>query len=201
MKKLCVALLALTMVVGIGVSTSLAEAYISGSVGAVILNDADIEDDYGKGEMTFDTGIGFVGAVGSRSTGGNNNRIELEVGYRTNDFDKIKADGYSVSIDGDITTISLMGNIYLDIPTSGKFSPFIGGGVGYANIEGDLDSFGTEDDNVFAYQLILGGSIAASRKLYFDLQYRFFGTEDPDFDGLEAEYTTHNLMIGLRHNF
>ena len=201
MKKICVALLALTMVVGIGVSTSLAEAYISGSVGAVIVNDADIDEGDLEGEVTFDTGIAFIGAVGSRSTGGNNSRVELELGYRTNDFDEFKAYGQSANFDGDITTISLMGNVYLDVFTSGKFTSFIGGGVGYANIESDLDSFGTKDDDVFAYQLILGGSIAASSKLYVDLQYRYFGTQDPEFGEIDAEYTTHNMLIGLRHSF
>ena len=54
---------------------------------------------------------------------------------------------------------------------------------------------------VVAYQLALGGSFAASESLNIDLQYRFFGTADPDFEGLEAEYSTHNFMVGLRHAF
>ncbi len=200
MKKLFITILALTMVVGFGVSTSFAGPYISGSLGAVILNDIDIDDGFDSGEITFDTGVGFVGAIGNAL--GNGARVELELGYRTNDLDEVKIDGLgSASLDGDFSALSLMGNAYYDFPTSGKFSPFIGGGIGYANVEADLDDIDSEDDNVFAYQLMLGGSIAASENLYVDLQYRFFGTEDPNFGGDDAEYTTHNVMIGLRHNF
>ena len=94
-----------------------------------------------------------------------------------------------------------MGNAYYDFSTEGSFSPYIGAGLGYANVEADLDDFGDEDDNVFAYQFILGGSFASSETLSVDLQYRYFATDDPEFDGLEAEYSTHNLMIGLRQSF
>jgi opacity protein-like surface antigen len=34
-----------------------------------------------------------------------------------------------------------------------------------------------------------------------DLQYRYFATADPDFDGTEAEYQTHNFFAGLRFDF
>jgi opacity protein-like surface antigen len=94
-----------------------------------------------------------------------------------------------------------MGNAYYDFSTEGSFSPFIGAGLGFANIEADLDDFDSEDDTVFAYQFILGGSLTASEQLSVDLQYRYFATDDPEFDDLDAEYSTHNVMIGLRHSF
>jgi opacity protein-like surface antigen len=94
-----------------------------------------------------------------------------------------------------------MGNAYYDFSTEGSFSPYIGAGLGYANVEADLDDFGDEDETELAYQVILGGSFTSSVGLSIDLQYRYFGTDDPEFDGLEAEYSTHNLMIGLRQSF
>ena len=59
---------------------------------------------------------------------------------------------------------------------------------------------------MFAYQLILGVSFASVETLSVetlsvDLQYRYFATDDPEFDDLDAEYSTHNLMIGLRQSF
>jgi len=188
------------VVTGFGVSTSFAGTYISANVGAVILSDSDIDDGVDTGEFSFDTGFGFLGAVGSSMENGG--RVEAELGYRTNDFDELEVDGIGkAEIDGDIRSLSFMVNAYYDISTEGGFSPFIGAGLGYANIEADLDNFEKEDDSVLAYQLILGGSFASSEQLSVDLQYRYFATEDPEFDGLDAEYSTHNVMIGLRRSF
>ena len=199
MKKILACFLTF-IVTGFGVSASFADSYISGNLGAVILNDSDIDDGPLSGEFTFDTGVGFVGALGSSLQ--NDGRVEVELGYRKNDFDETKIDGLGkADIDGDITSLSLMGNAYYDISTEGSFSPYIGAGLGFANIEADLDDVGDEDDTVFAYQFILGGSFASSETLSVDLQYRYFATDDPEFDGLDAEYSTHNVMIGLRRSF
>jgi opacity protein-like surface antigen len=188
------------VVTGFGVSTSFAGTYISGNLGAVIVEDSDFDAGPLSGEFTFDTGFGFLGALGSSMDNGV--RIEAELGYRKNDFDEVKIDGLGKGdIDGDISSLSLMGNAYYDFSTEGSFSPFIGAGLGYANIEADLDGAGDEDDSVFAYQLILGGSFASSETLSVDLQYRYFATDDPEFDGVDAEYSTHNFMIGLRQSF
>ena len=188
------------VVVGFGVSTSFAGPYISATLGAVVVNDSDIDDGVDTGEFTFDSGFGFVAALGSSAESGA--RAEAELGYRKNDFDKIKVDGLGkADIDGDLTSLSLMGNIYYDFPTEGSFSPYIGAGLGFANLDADLDDFGDEDETELAYQLILGGSFTPGAGLSIDLQYRYFATDDPEFDGLEAEYSTHNLMIGLRQSF
>ncbi len=200
MKKLSIVFLALALMIGLVVSTACAEMYYSGNMGIVSAADSDISDGSDSGELSFDDGFAITGAVGY--TLGYAARVELEMGYRANDVDKITLDGYgSGSIDGDMTTISLMGNAYYDFASVGRFTPFIGAGIGLANIEAEFDLAGNEDDTVFAYQLAAGGSFAVSENLNIDLQYRYFGTENPDFDGLEAEYNTHNLIFGLRFNF
>jgi opacity protein-like surface antigen len=188
------------VVTGFGVSTSFAGTYISGNLGAVIVEDSDFDAGPLSGEFTFDTGFGSVAALGSSFQNGG--RVEAELGYRKNDFDEVKFDGIGkADIDGDISALSGMGNAYYDFSTKGSFSPFIGAGLGFANIEVDLDGASSEDDTVFAYQFILGGSFASSETLSVDLQYRYFATDDPEFDGVDAEYSTHNFMIGLRQSF
>ena len=151
--------------------------------------------------------IGFVAAIGSSVDSGgrtveSGGRVEAELGYRQNDFDELKGFGFgNVDIDGDISALSLMGNIYYDFTTDGGFYPFIGVGLGFANVEADIDNGGSEDETELAYQVILGGSFTTSAGFSIDLQYRYFGVDDPEFDGLEVEYRTHNLMIGLRQSF
>jgi opacity protein-like surface antigen len=201
MKKIFVCFLTF-IITGFGVSASFADTYISGNLGAVIVNDSDFDAGPLSGEFTFDTGAGFLGALGSSNEG--NGRVEIELGYRENDFDEIKFDGIGkTDIDGDISSLSLMGNAYYDFSTEGGFPLFIGVGIGAASIEADLDidDVDSEDDTVFAYQFIFGGSFATSNAFSVDLQYRYFATDDPEFDGVDAEYGTHNVMIGLRQSF
>ena len=215
MKNILVCFLTL-VVIGSGISASFADIYISGSLGAVILNDSDIDEGPINGKFTFDTGPGFLLAIGSsvetggristqnrgRSSDKSYARLEAELGYRKNDVDKIKIDGLgSGSVDGDFSSVSLMGNLIYDFATEGYFTPYIGAGAGVANVKADTDDSNSENDTVLAGQFILGASVAANESLTVDFQYRYFATDDPEFDGLDAEYSTHNLMIGLRHIF
>jgi len=203
MKKVLLILLLLAIFVGFSVSTSFADLYISGNVGSVILNDADIDNDGDDGELAFDSGILATFAVGTAI--GSAGRVEAEIGYRQNDLDKMEFDdkgSFSLEDGGDVTATFLMGNGYYDFKNGSHFTPFIGGGLGFANVEYDLDSMdGKEDDNVMAYQLILGVGFAATEQLSIDLQYRYFATADPEIDGSDVEYQTHNIMLGLRYSF
>ncbi len=179
---------------------AVADVYYAGNMGVVAVSDSDLDDGADSGEMSFDDGFAATGAVGAMV--GSHSRIELELGYRENDLDKLSVAGSdSVDRHGDLRAISLMGNIYYDFLTDSTFRPFVGIGLGAANVEADSDRIGDEDDNVFAYQLAAGGSLALSDNLNIDIQYRYFGTEDPDFSGVEAEYNTHNVFFGLRLQF
>ena len=33
------------------------------------------------------------------------------------------------------------------------------------------------------------------------IKYRYFATSDPEFDGTEVEYASHNIYAGIRLNF
>jgi opacity protein-like surface antigen len=190
------------LVTGFWVSASFADTYISGNLGAVIVEDSDFDDGPLSGEFTFDSGYGLLGALGSSNQ--KNGRVEIELGYRENDFDEIKIDGLGkADLDGDLSSLSLMANAYYDYSTDGGFPLFIGVGIGAASIEADpdIDDVDSEDDTVFAYQFIFGGSFSTSKAFSVDLQYRYFATDDPEFDGVDAEYATHNVMIGLRQSF
>ena len=197
MKKQFVVLLALTMFIGLGVSAAFAAPYVSGNVGAVWLEDSDFGD---EAEISFDTGFGITAAIGNAYENGL--RGEVEFGYRTSDMDEFDSDLGSGSIDdGDISTISLMLNGYYDFRPKETICPFIGAGIGYANVEGDIDELGSEDDNVFAYQVAVGVAFAINPQTKIDVQYRYFDTDDGDFDNLEVEYGTHNAMLGVRYSF
>ncbi|MCD6187335.1 MAG: porin family protein [Desulfuromusa sp.] len=200
MKKALVVLLSLVIFVGFAVSTASAGAYVSGNLGASFLMHSDFKEDGHSGKITYDGGGAATVALGTSIFNGA--RIEAEIGARKNDLDDVKFSGLgSRSIDGDVTTTSLMGNVYYDFKNETRFITSIGGGLGVANVDFDFDDFSNDDDTVVAYQLMLGVGYPITKQIVVELQYRFFGTADPDIDGTDLEYYSHNVLLGLRYGF
>lgn len=196
--------MAAAVILGVGAPAT-APAQMYGSVnGAIVLaTDSDLEESGLTGEVSFDPGFGLLGALGYRPPG-SPVRIEGEIGVRSNEFDELTIDGLgTASIDGDATAISLMFNGYYDLPAGG-INPFVMAGVGFANVEFEIDEPGVDassDDDVFAYQLGAGVAVPIGPTLSMDASYRYFATDDLDLDGTDAEYATHNFLLGLRASF
>jgi len=57
---------------------------------------------------------------------------------------------------------------------------------------------GSEDDSAFAYQFGLGLGYSINENWIIDISYKYFATEDPDFEGTKSEYDSHNITIGFR---
>ncbi|MDY0269650.1 outer membrane protein [Trichloromonas sp.] len=200
MRGLGMVLVGAMVVLGTVTSVS-ARPYVSGSAGVVLADDAELRDNYGdRADLSFDVGAGFAGAIGASNEKGL--RGEVEFAYRYNEMDEFNASwSGSYQVDGEVSTFSVMGNLYVDFFPGEMICPFMVGGIGFANIDADIDYYGSDNDSVFAYQL--GGGVAFSVGPYtkLDLQYRYFATEDPDFAGIEADYDTHNIFFGIRQSF
>jgi opacity protein-like surface antigen len=227
MRKQSIVPLTLVMVLGWGIATAGAAQYLSTNLGGVWVEDSDYSfSEYGygpgyeysyteDGDFSFEAGYGFTLAAGNDF--GNGVRAEIEFGFRSNDLDDI--DGsyqlydydfsygtyyeegtFKGSTRGDVTATSFMANLFYDFLPAEAVTPFLGMGIGLANV--DVDTVvGSEEDTVLAYQLAAGFAFALNPNTTIDLQYRYFATDDPEFQGVEAEYATHNLMIGLRFGF
>jgi len=157
-------------------------------------DDLDFENDW-SGHLGI--GHGFA----------NGFRLEGEFAYRSNDFE---------AFDGEATALALMANLYYDFNRDGRWQPYVGVGVGGAQVEVDgavgpisFDS----DDTVFAYQGLAGVAVGLSDRLSLDVGYRYFvapdvgvsGTFDTG-DGLvpletEADYKHQAVTVGLRWQF
>lgn len=192
MKRLCVLGFALAVILGGLASEAVATPYASGNFGMVTVSDSTLSGPGPSSEMSMDAGFGFIAAVGNNFDG---LRGEVEVAYRTNDLDQIS----SIEQSGEITSTAVMGNLLVDLPLSEAVRPFFGGGIGLVNVE--LSNGGSEDDTVFAYQAIAGIGFPLTHVTTLDLQYRYFASTDPKFEGTEAEYQTHNFFAGLRFDF
>lgn len=178
-------------------------AYFAVAAGPTWLDDATLSDASGSIDAEFDAGFGLVVALGHAFDAV---RAEIELGYRKNDIDSFGAMGFSVPASGDVTSKSVMANLYYDFTPEAQWSPFLGAGLGVARVEVDNAAvmgipLGNADDTVFAWQLMAGIGSKLTRSTTLDLSYRYHATSDPDFSGIEAEYDSHNIMAGIRVAF
>jgi opacity protein-like surface antigen len=165
-------------------------------------------------EVENDTGWAAGGAIGYGFDFGL--RAEAEVAYRWNDLDRAKVVTTAIDLEGDTTALSVMGNLWFDVPLTGRVRPFLGGGIGMAQVSlNDVEvsvlapgtTFVDDSDWVFAYQV--GGGVAFQVAPGVDLtaEYRYFGTDDPEYEleavplDAEYEYSSHSVMFGLRYSF
>jgi len=127
-------------------------------------------------------------------------RSEFEFTYRSNDANTF----------GSVDVYSIMKNFLVDIETPYEYvSPYVGIGIGYANIDSDFDSLsGISVDNAgaFAFQPIAGVSLEMLERKFLYFEYRYFSTTDlgvsvfdTAFEGVN--YQAHNLFMGLRFEF
>ena len=200
-KRILIAACAIPFVI---CSTALAEVYVSGNIGLAMPNDSDTDLIYSGFPVTVtfesDEGLALGVAVGY---GFGNGRIEVEYAYQQNDLEEIELSvfGFSASeiIGGETNSNSFLLNGYYDFKNTSSFTPFLSAGLGVSNVE--VDSGGSADDTVFAYQLGAGVAYAITDKFFVDLKYRYFATENPELDGFEVEYSSHNFYLGGRFSF
>lgn len=97
-----------------------------------------------------------------------------------------------------------MANLYYDLYLSrlgvgaaaGNVALFAGGGMGLVNFEID-----DEDDSVFGYNVAGGLHIDITDRIGLNFRYLWIASEDPEFDNIDSEYSSHNLLAGLRFTF
>lgn len=139
-------------------------------------------------------------------------RGEIELAYQQNDFDKAFSSGVNRTIDGEISTISYLFNLYYDFDNDTNFTPYLTAGVGFTSLQikdFSLPATATDpafastndEDLVFTYQIGCGVAYAIERNISIDINYRRFTPSDPDFNTVQSEYTSNNFYVGLRINF
>ena len=159
----------------------------------------------------YDTGLVGQAALGYSSAGGF--RLELEAGYREADASDLEFSGFNIDMGGTTTVYSVMANVLLDMVWSpghrsiSSVRPFIGIGAGAARVDLDLDLSGTdfvEDDaDLAAFQGLAGVAFHIGNNLAITTTYSYFRTTKADFEDaagndIEAHFSSHNIMAGIR---
>ncbi len=175
------------------------------------------------GKASHEDGYVFGGVLGYDFGGV---RLEGELARRHNGVDKYSfsndggigvaagvgsLNGVTDADDGSARVTSGMINVLFDMGKDWAITPYAGAGFGAAKVKYNDFSIGAanfvdDSDTVFAYQLIAGLSKAISKQVDISLDYRYFATDDPNVrDGLgrrlDADYSAHTVMLGLRYKF
>jgi opacity protein-like surface antigen len=152
-----------------------------------------------------DTGWVVAGAVGlGLGNVWSGLRAEVEVAYRENNVDAIYGSNSAGSpqtgtVDYDQQSFSVLANVWLDIPVGSGFTPYVGGGLGWADTEaegtftcnagiciGTTAPFNVSDDG-FAWQLGAGVNFQVSPNMQLGVGYRYFRGPEPT---VAAPFTT-----------
>lgn len=117
-----------------------------------------------------------------------------------------KAGGYTSNeaLSGDLTSWSVMANVWYDFGYRGDIHPYIGGGIGFADVELDLGDV-SASDNGFAWQAGVGIGFDLTERTRLNLEYRYFVVPDVEltFDGMDLgiDYEVNEILVGLKFSF
>ena len=163
--------------------------YLSFLIGGI--NSEDVEAD--DVNVEYDTGFAFAGQFGYNFQ---NIRIGGEFGYQI-------ADGESdndVTSEVDITRFTLNG--YVDLPLAPTFGPYVGGGLGVANLRtgDDLSDDFEDEDSAFTWHGEVGLNVGLTDRFFVAPAYRYQWV-DSSIGGQSEPLVSHIFGISLRYQF
>ena len=206
--------------------------YVGVEGGAMLVEDIDFQIGTTPRASTVDHYAGWdVDAVVGYDFGAF--RVEAEVGYRQADINDyistlripvINVTGGTVGTlapgnyayaGGRSSALSFMVNGMLDFGDDDVLSGFVGGGVGVARVDEQLElstrgATIDDSDTVFAWQAFAGVRAPLSDSVDVSLKYRFFNADNVRFVGIsfpgvpntyEGRFRSHSIMGGLTFNF
>ncbi|GEM_PF-2327041 len=135
-----------------------------------------------QSETVFDNGYDADIGVGYRFM--SNFRAELAAGHIYNLVSRNSSNSIENTIyGGHVSVYTAFFNLYYDFNFHSKFTPYLGGGVGYLNrsYQWQLNNGSPENDYTTSYaspaaQAIAGVAYAVTKKFSVTLDYRYMGT-------------------------
>lgn len=223
MRKLAVGLASLAVILS---SPALAQdraAYIGVEIGAVMVNDTDIDIGLVDDAVTVEHEFGFDGRLFvGYDLGGF--RLEGEVAYKQADLEsfqttiRLPLDEPDFPTEGEAgggssTALAFMINGIRDFGDDDGISGFVGGGGGVAQVKAynyrnlpDATPFLDDSDSRFAWQVFAGVRRAIRDNIDVTVKYNFFNVDEirgVAFNGGEAEhrFRSHSVTAGVVFNF
>lgn len=184
------------------------DRYFAGSLGFVSPMNEEADDGGVHAEVSYKNATMLSGAIGYAL--GNGFRTELEMAYAEIEGDRIRiSNGGSSSSadlsDYEVSTLVTTVNVFYDFKTEGAVSPYVGGGLGFAQLS--VDGFtvagwtfygGTETDLAAFGEF--GLSLPVTEAFDIVPAYRFLWINTAEYQGYE-DTTAHILKVGARFAF
>lgn len=123
-----------------------------------------------------------VGGLGAGLRYNENMRTDLTVDW---------SGDYKVAPGADLSTTTVLGNLYFDWANDSPFTPYVGAGIGYGWVDSDLG-----DDSGLALGLTAGVAVGITDNVAIDAGYRFRDTMISGSDPQE-----HQAVVGVRFSF
>lgn len=163
--------------------------YVRGELGGSTSGELDAD----SAPVDLDSGWVVGGAGGYAFSNGV--RAEGELLYMSNDLDTVS--------EGDITTLGAFANIAYEFNSQSRIRPFVGAGVGFAQVSYD-DGVVDDDDIGFAYQARAGVAYDINERLTGELAYRYLNVTDVEFGAggaspVSGDYDNQTVTVGLRY--
>ena len=204
MKRCFAALLVAASVAAPTVAQEAHSPYLAIQAGLTLIDDATATSTITE-EYSLDPGFTAGGALGYAF---GQFRVEGEALFKSASLDEAThtPTGLTVDVSGSVSALGVMANVWYGVDTDTPWTPYIGGGVGWARISAEVKEIDfDESDEVVAYQVGAGMEHRMSESATVFLEYRYFGPSDPEFErnGVKTtvEVDAHNLRLGFRIGF
>lgn len=150
--------------------------------------DGEVDGDDGEEEFSADLDEDWMAALGLGKEFGNGLRLEGEASWRSNEIEDaggVEAEVWAGMLNG-----------YYDFHRGRRLRPYVGLGLGWANLD-----VGFDEDDGFAYQGLAGLAFGITPQLDLDIGYRYFAITDVEIAGSDLDYTHQAATVGLRWRF
>ena len=170
-----------------------------------------------SGSIDLDNGFMAGIAAGGRFTPWLRADVELSGHWHDINGEEVfeTSGGSSLSYDleGDVNALFVLANLWIDFPVGEMIRPYIGGGAGIGRLDADISTTSgssviDDSDWGFAYQLGAGIAFDLTPNMVVDVGYRFKAINAelevdtvPTTSDTDADYRSHNLLVGLRFEF
>jgi opacity protein-like surface antigen len=230
MKKTCLPLALFALIGSVAVPTAVSandfvnswlnSLYVSTFLGGHFLPDVTTVTSYDPpadiADETYELDTGFAARLALGGHVSNHIRSEVEVGFLSAGqnavIEAIRGGATTANAgDGDIAILTLLGNVWLDLPVfddAWRLTPYVGGGVGAALVQPDLNysaapAYGPQDSSIeLAAQLGAGLNWAISDRFSAGLGYRLLFVNGPKISQTTgaSEVTTYRFEDILSHS-
>lgn len=174
---------------------------------ALSFTDGTAKDEDGAKYGDFDVGNGGLD-VGVGIKLNDLFRAEVTYNYRGGgENEKTVYGSYYESQKYNVTSSAFMLNGYIDVPVSSQIKPYIGAGVGFADVEYSVKYEGTgkgkakDSSTEFSYNFAAGIGLEMNKQVTWDIGYRYVDFGSFKKDGLKFETSANEILLGVRYSF